>query len=294
MKKSRQAKDILKNILLKFYNVAKNFTPKFYFKTDKNNKILISHKKSAKAVNLIYVKSNAVGYTRKRSEKKFIYMDGGNKLKDINEPDRIIKFVIPPAWEDVWICKSSRGHLQATGTDLSGRKQYIYHPDWNLVRSHTKFYLLYEFGNKLPLIRKEIKKNLSVPGYSREKILSALISILESTKIRIGNSFYEKFYGSFGLTTLKNRHVKINGASVTFSFTGKKGVSHKIDLKSRKLAKIIKGCREIPGKELFSYIDVEGKIHGIDSGMVNDFIHQITGCRATEAESFGSGFFVQS
>lgn len=235
----------------------------------------------AETVNLKYINSGREGYSRSVSGKKFFYTDGSNKIKDKKILDRILKLKIPPAWQNVWICKFPNGHLQATGTDKMGRKQYLYHTEWNLARNRTKFYRLYEFGRQLPLIRREIRKNLSVPGYSREKIISALISILERTKIRIGNSFYEKLYGSFGLTTLKNRHVKINGASIRFSFIGKKGVSHKIELKSRRLAKIIKRCKEIPGKELFSFIDENGNIHSIDSGMVNNYIHQITGCDFT-------------
>ncbi len=233
--------------------------------------------KSAKAINLVYVKAGEKGYTRKRKGKSFIYFDGNKKLKNKDELERIKKLILPPAWENVWICRIPNGHLQATGVDKLGRKQYKYHNDWSLIRNRTKFYRLYEFGKNLPHVRSEIQKKLSSSGNHKEKILAALLSIMEMTSIRIGNSFYEKLYGSFGLTTLKNRHVNISGAKIKFSFKGKKGVEHNIKLNSRRLAKIIKSCKEIPGKELFEFIDEEGMIHNIDSGMVNEFIQTLTG-----------------
>lgn len=233
--------------------------------------------KSAKAVNLVYVNNRQPGYSRKRKGKSYIYFDDDKKLKNKDELERIKKLVLPPAWESVWICKLHNGHLQATGIDKLGRKQYKYHVNWSLVRNHTKFYRLYEFGKTLPAIRAEIKKNLSWPGMQKEKILAALISILQKTNIRIGNSFYEKLYGSFGLTTLKNKHVSVNGSRISFSFKGKKGIKHNIDLKSRKLAKIILSCKDIPGKELFEFVDDNGVVHNIDSGMVNGYIHELTG-----------------
>jgi len=234
-------------------------------------------KQSAKSVNLVYVNNSRPGFTRKRKGKSFDYFDGNKKVKDKIVLERIKKLVLPPAWENVWICKLHNGHLQATGIDKLGRKQYKYHSNWSLVRNHTKFYRLYEFGKQLPGLRLQIKKNLSLPGFQREKVLAALLSILERTNIRIGNSFYEKLYGSFGLTTLKNRHVSINGIKIIFSFKGKKGINHHVTLRSKKLANIIKRCKEITGKELFEYIDDKGEIQNIDSGMVNEFIHTMTG-----------------
>lgn len=233
--------------------------------------------KSAKAVDLIYVSDNKPGYTRKRGGKNFQYFDGKTKITDQDELDRIKKLGIPPAWEQVWICKLANGHLQATGFDLLKRKQYRYHTSWNLVRKHTKFYRLQEFGKQIPAIRKNIEKDLSLPGYPQEKILAAVVSLLERTNIRVGNSFYEKLYGSFGLTTLKNRHVTITGAKLRFTFTGKKGVSHNITLKSKKLARIVQACRDMPGKALFEFYDDNGNLHNIDSGMVNNYIHNVTG-----------------
>ncbi len=156
------------------------------------------------------------------------------------------------------------------------RKQYRYHKLWSVIRNHTKFYRLAEFGKQLPSIRRQIEKDLSLPGFPREKILAAVVSLMERTHIRVGNAFYEKLYGSFGLTTLKNRHVALSGTKMLFTFKGKKGIKHTITLKSKKLARIVKGCKEIPGKELFEYIDENGVINNVDSGMVNGYIRNIS------------------
>ncbi len=233
--------------------------------------------KSAQAVDLIYVSANEPGILRKRRGKNFYYYDGDIKIKDKIELERIKKLGIPPAWENVWICKHENGHLQATGSDVLKRKQYRYHSLWNFIRKKTKFYRLHEFGKQIPAIRTTIERHLSLPGYPKEKILAAVISLLEQTSIRVGNSFYEKLYGSFGLTTLKNRHITVTGSELRFTFKGKKSIKHNITLKSRKLARIIKGCMEIPGKDLFEFYDHDGNIHNINSGMVNSYIREITG-----------------
>lgn len=233
--------------------------------------------KSAKAVDLVYVSDDNPGIIRKRIGKTFYYFDRDKKIKDKIELERIKKLGIPPAWKNVWICKLTNGHLQATGFDLLKRKQYRYHTSWNLVRKQTKFYRLQEFGKQIPVIRTNVEKHLSLPGYPKEKILAAVVSLLQQTNIRVGNSFYEKLYGSFGLTTLKNRHVKIAGAQLRFTFKGKKGVSHNITLKSKKLARIVNECKDIPGKELFEFYDTGGNIHSINSGMVNNYIGNLTG-----------------
>ena len=233
--------------------------------------------KSAKAVDLVYVSDDIPGIHRKRAGKHFFYMDGDERVKDKLELDRIKKLSIPPAWKNVWICKLTNGHLQATGFDVLKRKQYRYHSSWNLIRKHTKFYKLHEFGKHIPVIRTKIEQDLSLRGYPKEKILAAVISLLDQTNIRVGNSFYEKLYGSFGLTTLKNHHIKVTGAKLYFTFKGKKNVKHNITLKSKKLARIVKGCKDIPGKELFEYYDTDGSIHSINSGMVNNYIRHITG-----------------
>jgi len=196
---------------------------------------------------------------------------------DKNEIQRIKKLVIPPAWQNVWICCLPNGHLQATGLDAKKRKQYRYHSLWSEFRNQTKFFHLLEFGKRLPVIRRQLEKDLAKPRLPLEKILAALVIIMQQTNIRIGNNGYEKLYGSFGLTTLKDKHVAINGSTVKFSFKGKKGVYHEIDLKGRRLARIVKQCRDIPGKELFQYYDENGERRSIDSGMVNEYIKNIGG-----------------
>ena len=233
--------------------------------------------KSAKAVDLVYVSDNEPGIVRKRRGENFYFLDGEKKIKDKLELERIKKLGIPPAWENVWICKQVNGHLQATGLDVLKRKQYRYHTSWNLIRKKTKYYRLHEFGKQIPKIRTTIEKDLSLRGYPKEKVLAAVISLMEQTSIRIGNSFYEKLYGSFGLTTLKNRHIAVSGSEVRFTFKGKKSIKHNITLKSRKLARIIQGCKEMPGKELFEFYDSDGNIHSINSGMVNNYIKEISG-----------------
>lgn len=239
--------------------------------------ILKDEEKTAKAAHLIYVSDKDPGIERKRKGKNFEYYFQGKLIKDDEELLRIKHLVIPPAWENVWICKKENGHLQVTGHDVKGRKQYRYHPYWNALRNHTKFYRIHDLGKVLPQIRRQLQKDLRQTELTERKVLAVVVSVIERTNIRIGNSFYEKANGSFGLTTLKDRHVTFNGNSVTFSFKGKKGVSHNVKLKNKKLATLIKKCRDVPGKELFQYYDEEGKHHSIDSGMVNSYIREISG-----------------
>lgn len=238
--------------------------------------IIKNEEKTAEAAHLIYVSDKDEGIERRKNGETFDYYFQNKLIKDDEVLLRIKHLVIPPAWEKVWICKDENGHLQATGYDTKNRKQYKYHPAWNALRNETKFYRLHDFGKVLPDIRLQLEKDLSIPELSEKKVLAAVVSLMERTNIRIGNSFYEKEYGSFGLTTLKDRHVKFDGNSVTFSFKGKKGVAHKIRLKSRRLASIIKKCRDVPGKELFQYYDDEGNHHSIDSGVVNRYIREIS------------------
>ena len=184
---------------------------------------------------------------------------------------------IPPAWEDVWICNLQNGHLQATGVDAKKRKQYRYHPVWNALRNHTKFYRMLQFGAVLPEIRLNLEKDLSHRKLDQRKVLALVVSLMERTNIRIGNNIYEKLYGSFGLTTLKDRHVEFTGEKIRFNFKGKKGIYHDIELKNKKIAKAVKKCKEIPGKELFQYYDEDNNRQSIDSGMVNSYIKEISG-----------------
>ena len=219
----------------------------------------------------------APGIERVPIESGFSYQYNGQPVTDEETLLRIKKLVIPPAWQKVWICPVENGHLQVTGIDTKNRKQYKYHTHWNALRNHTKFYRLYQFGTIIPSLRSQIEKDLSPSGLPIEKVLATVVSLMERTNIRIGNCSYEKANGSYGITTLKDKHVKVKGTSIKFSFKGKKGVYHDIDIKSKRLAGIVKKCQDIPGKELFQFYDEDGNKRTIDSGMVNDYIKNITG-----------------
>lgn len=242
-----------------------------FLKADKNPE------KAATLVKLVYVKADEPGIIRLQKGNRFIYVLDDNPLEDEKEMERIKKLAIPPAWTNVWICRLDNGHIQATGLDVRGRKQYRYHALWNVLRNETKFHRLYEFGKALPQIRLQIEKDLAGRELTQQKVLAIVISLMERTYIRIGSNEYEKLYGSYGLTTLKDKHANINGDKVLFSFKGKKGVHHDITLKNRRLAKAVKECRDIPGKELFQYYDAEGNRKPIDSGMVNRYIKEASG-----------------
>lgn len=237
--------------------------------------IISDPKATAKAVNLVYVNNAQEGIVRARSGKGFKYVFHNKLLRSKPDLERIRSLVIPPAWQEVWICALENGHLQATGIDAMKRKQYRYHPLWNQLRNHTKFYRLLEFGKVLPAIRSQVEKDLRLPGLPKNKVLAVVIALMERTSIRIGSDFYEKLYGSFGLTTLKDKHVAIKGSQVRFCFKGKKGVEHQVSLQSKRLAKIVGQCRDIPGKELFQYYDEDGGRQTIDSGMVNEYLRNI-------------------
>lgn len=241
-------------------------------------------KKSASIVKLTYVSDSDEGIVRVKRGKAFIYKNGGKKVADNDTLSRIRSLVIPPAWQNVWICNLENGHLQCTGIDMMGRKQYRYHPLWNALRKETKFYRLLQFGQALKEIRKKLELHLSGRDLSRLKVLAAVVSVMDKTGIRVGNSMYEKLYGSFGLSTLKDQHTKINGNKVHFSFRGKKGVYQNVSLKSARLAKIVQQCKDIPGKELFQYIDDSGNRHSINSGDINDYIKEISGGEFTSKD----------
>ncbi len=230
---------------------------------------------TAKAAKLIYTKETEEGIRRVRKGKGFTYTYRNKTIKSQSQLNRIRSLVLPPAWEDVWICVSPNGHLQATGKDKMGRKQYRYHSQWSEVRGKTKFYRLLELGKLLPAIRKQVAKDIALPGLPKNKVLAAVIMLIEKTGIRIGSGIYEKLYGSFGITTLKDKHVTVRAGQLKFSFRGKKGVQHCVTLKNKKLAHIVSECRDIPGQELFQYINEEGKREVIESGMVNNYIKEI-------------------
>jgi DNA topoisomerase-1 len=239
--------------------------------------LLNDAEKTAQAINLHYIQNQQAGIERVKKGDSFQYFLRAKRITHQETLERITKLVIPPAWNNVWICPLENGHLQATGTDLKGRKQYKYHALWNVLRNQTKFYRLHEFGKVIPTIRQQVEKDLSLPGMPVEKVLAAVVYLMEQTGIRVGNNIYEKLYGSFGLTTLRNKHVKIAGSKIQFVFKGKKGIAHNISIKSQRLAKIVKQCRDIPGKELFQYYDDNGHHKCIDSGMVNNYLKTITG-----------------
>ncbi len=198
-------------------------------------------------------------------------------MRDKRHLRRIRSLVIPPAWKDVWICGDPNGHLQATGRDARGRKQYRYHPRWREVRDENKYGRMLAFARLLPLIRKQIERDLALPGLPREKILATVVRLLETTLIRIGNEEYARTNKSFGLTTMRDRHATVEGGTVRFEFRGKSGIVHSVDLKDRRLARIIRQSRDLPGFELFQYVDAEGVRHGIDAGDVNEYMRRIAG-----------------
>ena len=244
----------------------------------KLEKIGSNPKITAKAIGLRYLLKSDKGYYRKRKANGFSYIDeNGYTVKEKETLDRIKKLVIPPAWEHVWISPFENGHLQVTGTDVKGRKQYRYHPQWNKIRNQSKFYRLRRFALALPAIRKQVDHDLNRKGLPYEKVVALVVKLIEMTNIRIGNDAYKKLYGSFGLTTLRNKHVKFDGSTVWFEFIGKKGVKHKIKLQSRKMANLVKKCKDIPGQELFQYYDDDGRHHTIGSADVNGYIKAITG-----------------
>ena len=244
---------------------------KEFLKMDRN------YERSAKAAKLVYVKDSDTGINRLKKGKKFTYIFDSKPLKGKAQLERIKKLAIPPAWENVWICPLENGHIQATGFDIRKRKQYRYHALWSVLRNETKFHRLLEFGKELPALRLQLEKDLAKKELTQEKVLATILGLMERTYIRVGNNGYEKLYGSYGLTTLKDKHVDVSGDKIHFSFKGKKGVEHQISLKNRKLARTVKECRDIPGKELFQYYDEDGNRRSIDSGMVNDYIKQATG-----------------
>ncbi len=235
------------------------------------------YEEAARAANLIYVNDQTPGIIRIKKGKGFSYHLENNILRDPGHLIRIKKLAIPPAWTGVWICTLENGHIQATGLDLRGRKQYRYHHLWTAFRGETKFHRLYEFGKLLPRLRTQLEKDLQLKELVQEKVLATVISLMERTYIRIGNSNYEKLYGSHGLTTLKDKHVLITGDKILFTFRGKKGIHHKITLKNKRLARAVEQCREIPGKELFQYYDEDGNRKTIESGMVNEYIKKAMG-----------------
>ena len=233
---------------------------------------------AARAAGLRYVRDDRPGLRRVRRGKGFAYVDpAGKTVRDAATLARIRSLAIPPAWTDVWVCPHENGHLQATGRDAKGRKQHRYHPRWREVRDETKYDRMPAFGEALPRIRAQVEHDLSLPGLPREKVLAAVVRLLELTFIRVGNEEYARTNRSFGLTTMRDRHVAIDGARLSFRFRGKSGKQHSVQVADRRLARIVKRCRDIPGQELFQYLDDDGERRSVTSGDVNDYLRGITG-----------------
>jgi len=233
---------------------------------------------AAEAAGLRYVSDERPGIIRKRAGKSFIYVGPhGQKVRDEKTLARIKSLVIPPAWEKVWICTRANGHLQVTGYDARGRKQYRYHPRWREVRDESKYERMLSFGRELPKIRRHTTRDLARAGMPREKVLAALVQLLEKTNIRVGNKEYAKDNKSFGLTTLRNRHAAVEGSTVHFKFKGKSGVLHEIELQDRRLSRLVGKLQDLPGQELFQYLDDYGDTRSIGSSDVNAYLKEITG-----------------
>lgn len=233
---------------------------------------------SARAAGLHYVSDSVSGIRRKRAGKRFSYVDPqGNTIREPEVLRRIKSLAIPPAWSDVWICPNPRGHLQATGRDARGRKQYRYHPRWRQVRDETKYERMIAFGMALPAIRDRVVQDLGLPGLPRKKVLASIVRLLEATLIRVGNEEYARENKSYGLTTMRNRHVDIDGTRLIFRFRGKSGVKHVIDVKDRRLAGVVQRLRDLPGQHLFQFVDDDGERQTIESDDVNEYLREITG-----------------
>jgi DNA topoisomerase-1 len=233
---------------------------------------------SAKAASLRYVTDNTPGISRRKRGAAFEYIDPAGKV--IRDPDELQRFktlAIPPAWREVWICPMRNGHLQATGRDAKGRKQHRYHARWREVRDENKYGRILAFAKALPLIRERVDSDLRLPGLPRDKILATVVRLLQTSHIRVGNEEYARQNKSYGLATLRSRHVNVSGSTIRFEFRGKSGVEHALDINDRRLAKIIKRCQDLPGYELFQYIDDDGERRTIDSTDVNEYIRQIAG-----------------
>ncbi len=233
---------------------------------------------SAQAAGLRYVSDDQTGIRRQKWGRGFSYFDGeGDRIQNQDELERLKSLPIPPSWQDVWICPFPNGHLLATGRDAKGRKQYRYHPDWRKVRNQSKLDRLIPFGHARPVIRAVTDSHLRQHGLSRKKLLAMVVRLLDATLIRVGNDEYAEQNQSFGLTTLRERHVEVAATKVHFHFSGKSGVEHEVELSDRRLARAIKRCQELPGQQLFQYVDDEGQRQPVDSADVNDYLQTITG-----------------
>ena len=240
-------------------------------------KLLNQPEKMVEKVNLKYMAEDELSICRKRKGKGFSYLLNDKPITKKKELRRIKKLVIPPAWDDVKISSVNNAHLQATGIDQRKRKQYIYHPEWSRIRNEVKFYKMFSFGKMLPLIRQRVDTDLRQKGWPDTKVMALILKLMEETHIRIGSDIYAKHNKTYGLSTLRSKHVNILKDKIRFEFTGKKGIKHKVSVKNKKLIKLVSQCEEIPGWNLFQYYDKNGQKRSVDSGMVNEYIKEITG-----------------
>ncbi|WP_367865735.1 DNA topoisomerase IB [Pedobacter sp. WC2423] len=239
---------------------------------------MVQTSEEIKEIGLVYVTDSMPGLYRKGKPGKFYYEDhNGQRVKDEAQLERIKALVLPPAWTEVWIAAKKNAYLQATGLDVAKRKQYRYHTKWTSRRSDLKYYRLLEFGKVLPQARKRIAKDLKRPVYDEQKVLAICVQLMQKTLIRVGNEAYAQLYGSYGLSTLRNKHAKVNGNVLQLKFVGKKGVKQEVALNDKSLAKMVKSCMEIPGQDLFQYYTADSERRAIDSGMINNYIREITG-----------------
>ena len=237
----------------------------------------------AQAAGLRYVDDNTVPGIRRLSRgEAFAYEDpAGHRVRDRDTLERIRGLAIPPAWSDVWICPLPDGHLQATGRDARRRKQYRYHDRWREIRDATKYHRMNSFGEVLPLIRAQVARDLARPGLERKRVLAALVRLLDVALIRVGGAEYAKANGSYGLTTMRARHVDVNGSHISFAFRGKSGVHRVVDVRDRRVARILQRCLDLPGQELFQYLDDDDVRHSIGSDDVNGYLREISGSDVT-------------
>jgi DNA topoisomerase I len=240
--------------------------------------VFVDPVESAQAAGLRYVTDDEPGIRRRKRGKGFTYADPqGRAVRDEKTLERIRKLAIPPAWTDVWICPRPNGHLQATGRDARGRKQYRYHAGWREVRDETKFGRMIAFGEALPKIRERIDRDMSQRGLGREKVLATVVKLLETTLIRVGNKEYARQNNSFGLTTLRDQHVDVDGSTLRFEFRGKSGKEHSVEVQDRRLARIVRQCRDLPGQKLFQYLDETKQRQSVSSEDVNAYLRETTG-----------------
>jgi DNA topoisomerase-1 len=239
---------------------------------------LPSPEKEAAAAGLHYVSDETPGITRRRAGSGFAYRDpAGHAVRDKATLARIRTLAIPPAYMDVWICPDPRGHIQATGRDAKGRKQYRYHPDWRAARDATKYQHIMDFAHCLPALRSQVDRDMAERGLGRRKVLATVAHLLDTTLIRVGNEDYVQANGSYGLTTLRNRHVDVKGSELRFAFRAKSGKDWRLSIRDRRVAKVVRACQDLPGQELFQYIDEDGERQGVTSSDINDYLREVTG-----------------